>query len=449
MKLLTRISLFVGIEDALTCTQVCQSWTHEFARTIWHTIDFDVQRHFTMLDERVLAKYGHHIRVLYNLSDHLQVLAIDKSGAPGLRRISFDIRAELALQSSCAKIIARSCDRLEYLSLSIQLHLVGHTSQFFFDELLLQSSPLSRLSRLKLHEMAISRSSFSSLLEFCPVLVHLSMWDIVLTGSSDRYFKHQRIKQLGAPIDQIFQSVMCVDDISKDAIAPSLFIHFPNLTIWQTWGASMPLPVPTHVVRRDLTRFCPQMTSFYAQTNTTVAIELIPTAFRNLTEIGVVYTNISPELINVILQHRETLEEIDVIMDLKESYFEDNEVFTVPDHLENHEQAIQALLQLCRRLKKFSLPLHLMTMDQIERNGWSCDNLEVFWTRIKGMETKEQIHRATQLWHDARQQQKYGDLASCVIDVQDESIEARVARHLLKFPKLREVWLGAGIKRVQ
>jgi hypothetical protein len=102
-----------------------------------------------------------------------------------------------------------------------------------------------------------------------------------------------------------------------------------------------------------------------------------------------------------------------------------------------------------------------MDMDDIEKTKWGCHNLEELHIRIQGLDTKEKINRAVQLWKEGRivirKNQVDGDQGESaitrfqldgIIPPSDESIEARVARHLLKFKKLKEVWLGWIIRRV-
>lgn len=81
--------------------------------------------------------------------------------------------------------------------------------------------------------------------------------------------------------------------------------------------------------------------------------------------------------------------------------------------------------------------------------------------RIRGLDTKEKIDRALNIWKEGRQKkdntttpgeesnrQKENegedeeDTTLLESPAKDTSIEARVARHLLSFEKLQAVWLG-------
>ncbi|KAF9908943.1 hypothetical protein EC991_009243 [Linnemannia zychae] len=88
-----------------------------------------------------------------------------------------------------------------------------------------------------------------------------------------------------------------------------------------------------------------------------------------------------------------------------------------------------------------------MDMDEVEQDEWVCKDLERIFVRFKELDTKEKILRAVALWRAGcwrRWQEKAGRSMEDdrKLDETDMSIEARVARHLIKFEKLRWIWLG-------
>jgi len=151
----------------------------------------------------------------------------------------------------------------------------------------------------------------------------------------------------------------------------------------------------------------------------------------------------------------------------------------------------------CTTLHKIEWPMYEMNMDEAEKTPWVCKWLGVLRIRIRGLDTKAKIERAIQLWLKERthkrkrkwtdtgssddksdddgkedrkswkkvkgdggetQQQGNGqesptdsismdgeypedDGLSSIAD-DDTSIEARVARHLLKLEWLYTAWLG-------
>ena len=151
----------------------------------------------------------------------------------------------------------------------------------------------------------------------------------------------------------------------------------------------------------------------------------------------------------------------------------------------------------CTTLLKIEWPMYEMDMDEAEKTPWVCKWLGVLRIRIRGLDTKAKIERAIQLWLEARshkRKRKWTDTGSSddksdddgeedrkswkkvkgdggetlqqgngqesptdsismdgeypeddglsSIADNDTSIEARVARHLLKLECLYTVWLG-------
>jgi len=93
-------------------------------------------------------------------------------------------------------------------------------------------------------------------------------------------------------------------------------------------------------------------------------------------------------------------------------------------------------------------------MFDIDMTQWGCHDLDLeeLYIVIRGLDTWEKFNRAIQLWREGRiairKKQANGEQGSALCPQMnyilpgDNSIEARVARHLLKFKKLRVVWLG-------
>ncbi|KAK3845512.1 MAG: hypothetical protein J3R72DRAFT_521086 [Linnemannia gamsii] len=95
----------------------------------------------------------------------------------------------------------------------------------------------------------------------------------------------------------------------------------------------------------------------------------------------------------------------------------------------------------CSRLQDLDLHFLEMDRDDIEQGNWVCKDLRILRFRIKGLGTGENIVRAISLWragYRRRWQEKVTGFPEpeAKEDRIDHSIEARVARHLLKFEKL-------------
>ncbi|KAF9081213.1 hypothetical protein BGX27_005022, partial [Mortierella sp. AM989] len=144
----------------------------------------------------------------------------------------------------------------------------------------------------------------------------------------------------------------------------------------------------------------------------------------------------------------ETLFSISAFSDDDSDTVERDEYLHEEDHFQASARTLQLLPRCCPKLKVFEFERHIMDMDRVEESDWICDGIEEIRTRIRGLDTKEKIDRALQLWVDGRKVKNKmnitaGDKKSIQEEVVvDTSIESRVAKHLLKFDNLSSVWLG-------
>ncbi|KAF9923293.1 hypothetical protein BGZ65_008968 [Modicella reniformis] len=282
--------------------------------------------------------------------------------------------------------------------------------------------------------LRITRNAFSMLLGICPVLDHIDICNTVLESSvfTDNY-QHARLSKLTAPIEQVFR----VDPILVNA--PSLLVHFPNLSQWETWQASPTPNVDIKIVNKEIRRCCPSCTAIHVRPSTLPIASMLVYGFKALTEIC----------------HQDTLT---AIMTTLPRDFHSNQLFTLEDHLATSSWIVQFILRQCPRLKIISLPTFAMNMSDVNEIEWMCDDLEVLHVRIKGLETKEQINEVLKRWVDG----KKAKVSTRKANLMDKSnptandsqhslssnpalkapIEILVARHLLKFEKLHTVWLG-------
>ncbi|KAF9149883.1 hypothetical protein BG015_008293 [Linnemannia schmuckeri] len=128
------------------------------------------------------------------------------------------------------------------------------------------------------------------------------------------------------------------------------------------------------------------------------------------------------------------------------------------------ESFSRKLLQLipkgCLQLEILDLKIPEMSIDEVEMGNWACKGLETLSIKIKGLDTKEKICKAIDLrragckkqrqekeneeMEEVEEETKKARIPAAVmrLDGMDLSIEARVARHLLKFVELETVWLG-------
>ncbi|KAG0002331.1 hypothetical protein BGZ80_005992 [Entomortierella chlamydospora] len=204
--------------------------------------------------------------------------------------------------------------------------------------------------------------------------------------------------------------------------------------------------------------------------------------------------------------HRKSLEVI-MTFDPCNGFYDGDLVPEPIEYVWETDVAVQQLLHTCPCVKEFQLPELEMDLDEVEKAKWACKNLEVFCARIRGLDTKEKITRTLQLWIEGKSKKKKrkkrrltdnGEMwrrdlvdskdveifavAEAVAEAEASlplvqalaqpltqpspvsqpphippppppvpavkgglSIEERVARHLLRFDELKEVWLGTKV----
>jgi len=460
-ELLKRISRFVDLNDALVCARVCKTWSDHFASAVWHTIDFAVHKDLDKMDVKVLARYSHHIRVVENICERHQILVLIASKARKLKRLTIDMTATQDFYAYSADLLRRVNASLEHVE--IVQYAEDTVPYFAVDSLFPATSTgaTSKLSFIKIDGLMMTRDSLSSLLENCPSLDQLDIQDTTLLflptydDSDIHFYKHSGVTHLTAPIGQIFG----LGHTSENT--PSLFIHFPNLKTWSTWsiGSDGPEQVSRKVIRDQVTKYCPVLTALWTSTRAPISIGMFTQVFEGLTEICIRNEEFSAELVVAILDHRETLNQV---YTFTSDYFYDSEVIpeTKSNQLGTGGWIIQSLPRHCTGLKVLQFPSFEMDMDDVDHTKWACQDLEELHIRIQGLDTKEKIDRAVKLWKEGRiaiqkqanSEQEGSDSSrlqlGSIIPPGDKSIEARVARHLLKFKKLREVWLGWKVRKV-
>ncbi|KAF9153819.1 hypothetical protein BGX21_000625 [Mortierella sp. AD011] len=291
----------------------------------------------------------------------------------------------------------------------------------------------SKLTALTIRRLTLTRGSLTSILQCCPALETIDLWETTLIPSwnFDDY-QHARVNRLTALITDTF------DDGN-----PPLLVHFPELTWLDTYYDSSLSAFPTQKVKDTVSRWCPNLN--YLGTNHTPALilsHLVANVLFGLSGLVFNYDNISPEVILALLCYPDNWITLSVYS-LRDYYSHsvDDPVPMVKDHFQGSRWMIQSIMRGYSKLRLFHFPDHEMDMDQIDRVSWSCNELKSIRVRIKGLDTKERIEGAINRWKEGKKQKSLGKEIKNP-EEEDDSIEARVARHLLQFDKLRILWLG-------
>lgn len=308
------------------------------------------------------------------------------------------------------------------------------------------------LTQLKISGLAFTRAEFAFFLQMCPALKNLEVFETVLYSDSScsEPFRHPGLVQLRSNLSQVLQPD---PDLPSET---SLLAHFPNLQKFMIWNPTDLLPpsMSSQTIQEEFARYCPLLKQVHIVASATLTATLLTQSLTALSFIAVDYEIISSDVLIGILNHRETLEWVGTLVPAR-GYYDQDEV----PKLETSVSpilgwVIQLVPQQCSRLKTFRLPCIEMDMDDIEKKTWSCSHLEELFIRIRGLDTKDMIKRAMELWINARRRKSgkdshEGNHQREELALVGYSLEERVSRHLLRFDKLQRVWLGHKMRVVR
>ncbi|KAG0275123.1 hypothetical protein BGZ95_009168 [Linnemannia exigua] len=442
-ELRSRLARFVTPKDALPCILVSKSWAATFLYLRWHTIDFkrcqDTSTPCTRLSSFQL------IRVVLNANNvsHVSWLSLNK--VVRLQELSLHISSNSVQQRAyCFDLIAKNSSSVKLLEIT------GDIRRGIIDPLLLFNSTVipasvlvphiyvapsttsltasnSRLRYLKLQGVSMLRDDFSTLLEGSPLLEHITMHEAIFIGKPSRPFKHPNLRMINVDLSIVFQP----DTNDSTRTHKSLLEHFPNLKSWCLCGLERESLIQTTQIKQDIAKRCKRLNALYLHglpsPNTA---KVCRSVFSNLSVISFCYAQISADLVMAIIAHQDTLT---MLCSQHYSSHERQHVTPMMDHFQEQGLQVQLIPLYCERLSRFMLPEHEMNMDLAEKTPWKCTDLEELRIRIKDLDTTDSIETAIQML------ESMWSMPGCIPDTVDQSIEARAARFLFKFKRLRKL----------
>ncbi|KAF9994327.1 hypothetical protein BGZ79_000919 [Entomortierella chlamydospora] len=419
--------------------QVSKAFSEDFAYPIWHTIDFGTQAKVDQIYPTISNNYGQHIRVVEGVKEESQVGSLINLGVTSLSELEVVTEMDPLFQASLYDLIRKNRATLTKLKIHRKSGKRKPSSIIFLDSLMstIHSLQPSKLSHLSIQWLTLTRDSLTSVLRCCPVLIGIDLWGVTLIPSRkvDDY-QHAGVKVL---------ETMVADSIVEGN--PPLLAHFPNLDMWKTGDSSLPSEFPSQRVKDIISTWCPTLRCVESNfMPSPLLTHLIVNVFDCLTSLTFDYRKISPEMILALLHRPDNWIHLDTYVSQAGFYskFEDDGIPEVMDHFQSSRWMVQSIMRCCRNLESFGFQDHEMDLDEIEQIPWVCEGLEDLKVRIKGLDTRDMIEGAISKWRVGRKERGSGDIIEDPVD-QDQSIEARVARHLLRFKNLSTVWLGSKI----
>ncbi|KAK3838238.1 MAG: hypothetical protein J3R72DRAFT_448758 [Linnemannia gamsii] len=454
-----RLSRFVTLKDALSCILVSKAWTHDFISAIWFKVDLKAHPLFANLPPDVIAKHGRHIRIVENLASLYLVSTFTHPTINKLRFLQIETIGSDVKHTEAYEIIARNNTSVEHLDLFASYftenpdHPNHYVSASAFVALSVASpggpAATSVLTTLEMTQLRLTHDSLMTILEATPALSKIRLPVTTITGTPSRSFQHAGVTLLAWE----FKSIFPEDQTTMMTTSPSLLSYFPNLTILHTWTEiwtdDSSYTIPTDRIRKDLSRYCPRLAEYkLVDYSGKITPEFLTNIATNVTRITTHLECLTPETITAIVLHKATLKKVAHFY-YRGFHYDDDQVATVSNDLQVTDEMVQEIPRKCSKLERLNLHGFEMDMDVVESGEWTCKDLRKLRIRVRGLDTKEKILRAIALWRAGcwrrRQERATGIKAAAVEEKQleaDHSIEARVARHLLKFEQLQLIWLG-------
>ncbi|KAF9355918.1 hypothetical protein BGX26_005965 [Mortierella sp. AD094] len=461
-ELRLRIAQFVTLRDALSCVLVCHDWADSFSFTVWHSVDFELQGRFVRLDNEVISRYGSRIRSIKNAKDSDQIQLVNNPTINRLTELTVAIGKTARFQAYCFEILGRNAVTLKDVRITKSPQ-ANSLELFFPIEAIFRSigtGAQPSLSSLTFQGMTITRAAISSLLMALPLLSVLDLTNTTISPSIlTDVFEHRNLSTLVASTSQIFHSNPLAPK------QPSLFAHFPKLMQWRVCSEPSSAPkVSPKDIKTDVALYCPNLWFLYLDVDGSTAGEIITKGFKSLWTICVRQDQLSPQLILAILRHSSELTNFTTFLRPREQDDDDDEL----EDIETSQApgwAIQQIPQQCKHLRSLVLPEQEIDIEDVEMSEWSCRYLRDLQIRIRGLNTKQKVDRAIQLWLEKRDKRRenlksnnddddddnysgYNNDATPEADAITLPIEERVANHLVKLTCLKEVWLGTRIHSV-
>ncbi|KAF9134234.1 hypothetical protein BGW39_007705 [Mortierella sp. 14UC] len=442
-----RLSRFVAIKDAFSCALVSKAWTEDFVSVLWFKIDFSVHPRFIGLSAEIVTKHGHYIQIVENAKTLPQVSILANAGVNNLRELHIDPTASTMQHVRANEIVHRNSLCLETLDLfaSSDSSVRRNSPTHFVSASILAPSPgaslqgQSKLHTLKIKRMCLTHDSLIMILQLCPRLTELRLPHTDVVGAPTQQFQHHGVTIFGSSLKSIFQ---------VPRTGPSLLSYFPRMKILCTFNFDPSASIPSDMIKGDISTYCPNITGYGLEDRTgAIVTVLLTTIADKVSFICFKYEKLSSEFITALLMHQTSLMMVQHFLSPYGLELEMEGVPPVSSHFQASGRYLQLIPRGCSRLVVLDLHAHEMDMNEVDKGEWVCKDLMTLRIRVKDLDTKDKILKAIALWRKGcwrRWQEKAGTQigAEGKLDETDMSIEARVARHLLKFDNLWYVWLG-------
>ncbi|KAF8933149.1 hypothetical protein BGZ47_011013 [Haplosporangium gracile] len=430
-----RIASFLNNRDCVSCMRASKDWCKDFAGQVWDTIDFDKIESFSKIPPKVISKYGHLIRNVLKVAKENDLLVLQHSNITSLRNIEF-------VATNNRLSLSLFCDLIRYNSGILKSFAVSGCLDGIFSLTKQRAygvylpldvfKPEASLTSLSLEGVCITRSAFSFILKSSPSLRALSLWStmILAHNPSQELFRHEGITRLKASSIQVLNFN---DDMPPSS---SLLVHIPSLEIWElVRSIEVDLSWTMTELRQELSINCSNLKGvIFADNYYDYVSELLDNVFRRLECCTFPYYSLGSNVLLSLLAHQASLTTVVMTAPYRIGLEDD-------DAIRSSKKLIGLILRSCRRLKALSVKGHVMDVDYLEDQEIVCARLQEFQVRFQGLDDTAAVNNCLVRLANMK-------TLSSSLKVTDEpnkgdtSVELRICHQLMRFKKLKTVWLG-------
>ncbi|KAK5817007.1 hypothetical protein F5H01DRAFT_342211 [Linnemannia elongata] len=435
-KIRALVAPYLDRKDLVICLRVSRDWFNDFVGFVWHTIDMTKDKKFVGIGPKILHKYGHCIRQVFNIQvfGHLKTLQHPKVDSvvstsivnfivPGARLLAFDFirRCNATLTELDLSAPPMDSSRHPY-----------NSDEAYFDIGAMSSclrSPTghftvgTRLTSLSLTGIWFSHEGFTNLLRSSPTLRKLALSKVVTvhyTGELEfDIFRDASVTSLRASLAEI-----CMPDPGP-GWAPSLLHQFSRLEEWHLTAVDRPENWDSEAdFRRQLEECCPRLKAlrFDPVDDTDKLSDLLLDSFTKLGSCTFSAKNLSNSMVLSLISHSNTLTTI-----------------IITDKCTNAEamRRLYLIPKSCLRLWVLSIRDLVLDMAIVEQHEWSCEELTELHVRFKGLEDTQLIDGfIKEMCYQRQRPYEF---------YPGDSISEQVSNHLFRFYRLTTICLGTKV----
>ncbi|KAF9909389.1 hypothetical protein BX616_011199 [Lobosporangium transversale] len=387
----------LSINSMVACSQVSKAWNSDFTQYVWYGVDLELQPRFKDLDPRIIAKHGHHIKVVKNIKKRSELDLFMDPSIKNLDNLTVRLKNKDGFCRQVIELIRQNLCSLTKLSITGEKPNKQRTPFDLADALTPKSTANepSKIVEMTIEHLSMSRASFSTVLSLCPALKELDLQDCSILGDGDgkAFFQHMELSWLLSTSAQVFKP-------DPELSTEPLLVHFPKLLSWDIWNPSSPHTIENaELIKSTITKYCPDVRRYFLNDISSASTQtLLTKAIEKPTLLCVEIVAITPSVIMGIIQHKATLEELRTYDPRAGDWdYCVDDVFQIEDKTPD-KWMIHLILSKCSAVKCIKLPSHEMDLDHVQHFPWACKDIKDVRVRVKGLDTKELILATIKKW---------------------------------------------------